>query len=117
MPEQAPSAPFFDDARTEWTDLGGGLSRKILGWTDALMAVCVKFDKGAAGAPHSHDVHDQIAYVVRGRFEIEIDGQRRELGPGDAFTVAKHTRHGARALEQGSMLIDIFSPRRDDFLS
>ncbi|WP_106478871.1 cupin domain-containing protein [Phytohalomonas tamaricis] len=116
MQEHKNSAPFFDDGSSHWEDLGDGISRKILGWTDSLMGVCVKFDKDAIGAPHSHDIHDQIAYVVKGRFEIEIDGQRRELGPGDAFTVVKNTWHGARALEQDSMLIDMFSPKRDDFL-
>ncbi|MCM2297433.1 cupin domain-containing protein [Rhodoferax sp.] len=107
---------YFDSTATPWTDLGGGLRRKIVGHTPQLMSVIMQFDKGAVGTPHAHEVHDQIAYVVAGSFEANINGEVRVLRLGDAFIAPHHTTHGVVALEQDSMLLDQFSPRRDDYL-
>jgi quercetin dioxygenase-like cupin family protein len=54
--------------------------------------------------------------VVAGSFEVEIEGQRRVLKQGDAFVAPRLHAHGVVALEQGSILLDQFSPRRNDFL-
>lgn len=107
---------YFDGTATPWTDLGDGLRRKIVGHTPQLMSVLMQFDKGAIGTPHAHDVHDQIAYVVAGSFEATVNGEVRVLRAGDAFIAPHLSTHGVRALEQDSLLLDQFSPRRDDFL-
>ncbi len=108
---------FFQDAHTDWTDLGDGVRRKIVGHTPQLMSVLVEFEKGAVGLAHTHDLHDQIAYVLAGSFEATVNGQTRVLRPGDAFVAAHDVLHGVVAREAGSRLLDQFSPRRDDFLS
>ena len=107
---------FFDNKSTDWTELGEGIRRKIVGHTAELMSVLVHFDKGAIGTAHTHDAHDQIAFVVAGAFEAEVGGTLRVLRAGDAFVAPRHVHHGVVALEDGSMLLDQFSPRRDDFL-
>ncbi len=107
---------FFDHDATPWTELGGGIRRKIVGHTAELMSVLMQFDKGAIGTPHSHDVHDQIGFVIKGSFEIEVAGVKRVLKAGDAFIAPRHHTHGALSLEDGSLLLDQFSPRRDDYL-
>ncbi|WP_153448880.1 cupin domain-containing protein [Vibrio algicola] len=107
---------FFKIDDNEWEDIGDGIKRKIVGYTDDLMAVHLRFDKGAIGAPHTHEIHDQIGYVVSGSFEAEIGGEKRVLTAGDAYIASKHTEHGAIALEEGSILLDMFSPARQDFL-
>jgi quercetin dioxygenase-like cupin family protein len=109
-------APYFDNRATPWTDLGEGIWRKIVGHTPDLMSVLVKFEKGAVGTAHAHETHDQIAFVVAGSFEVEVEGLKRTLTAGDAFIAPKLHWHGVVALEQDSMLLDQFSPRRDDFL-
>ena len=38
------------------------------------------------------------------------------LKEGDAYFARKHMMHGAVALEQDSILLDIFNPAREDFL-
>jgi quercetin dioxygenase-like cupin family protein len=107
---------YFVDAATPWTELGDGVRRKIVGHTPQLMSVLVQFDKGAIGTPHAHDVHDQIAYIVAGAFEVTNGGQTRVLRAGDAFIAPHDQLHGVVALEHHSMLLDQFSPCRDDFL-
>ena len=60
----------------EWEELGGGVSRKFLGYDNQIMMVQVKFDKGALGSPHHH-FHTQATYCVSGKFEFEIDGEKK----------------------------------------
>jgi quercetin dioxygenase-like cupin family protein len=107
---------FFNDANTPWRELGDGIRRKVVGHTPQLMSVIMEFDKGAVGSPHSHEVHDQIAYVVAGAFEAIIDGKVRVLHVGDAFIAPHFTSHGVTALEDKSRLLDQFSPVREDYL-
>lgn len=109
-------APYFDHSATPWTELGEGIRRKIVGHTPELMSVLVQFDKGAIGTAHAHDAHDQIAFVVAGSFDVEVEGTLRRLKAGDAFVAPRLHWHGVVALEDGSVLLDQFSPRRDDFL-
>ena len=97
-----------------WTDLGGGSRRRVILSTPELMQVAFSFEAGSIGAPHSHP-HVQVSYVAAGRFEVTIDGVTETIGPGGSFIVASGLIHGVRALEAG-LLIDSFTPRRDDFL-
>jgi len=109
-------SPYYLDSEHPWTELGDGIRRKIVGHTPELMSVLVQFDRGAIGTPHAHDAHDQIAFVIAGSFEATVGGIKRVLKPGDAFIVPRLTEHGVVALEQGSTLLDQFSPRREDYL-
>ena len=99
----------------EWEELGGGVSRKMLGYDNQIMMVLVKFEKGALGSPHSH-FHTQATYVVSGSFEFEIDGVKQVVKGGDGVYIEPNLLHSALCLEAG-MLIDTFSPVREDFLS
>ncbi len=107
---------FFSHEATPWTELEGGMRRKIVGHTPELMSVLMQFDKGAVGTPHAHDGHDQIGFVVAGSFEAVIDGESKVLRMGDAFIAPRLRSHGVVCLEDGSLLLDQFSPRRDDYL-
>ena len=107
---------IFRNDDTPWHELGDGIRRKVVGHTPELMSVLVQFDRGAVGTAHAHDAHDQIAYVVAGSFEAEVAGVKRVLRVGDAFIAPRLTTHGVVALEDGSTLLDQFSPRRADYL-
>ncbi len=109
--------PFFISDEHEWKDLGGGTERKVMIWNDDLMAVAVRFGKGAVGTPHEHDAHTQIGYIAAGSFEVVCGGEKRVLKAGDAYFAEKNVSHGAVALEAGSIIIDVFTPKRADFLS
>ncbi|MFC1483427.1 cupin domain-containing protein [Candidatus Neomarinimicrobiota bacterium] len=91
-----------------------GLKRQIMGYDSDLMLVRVFFDAGVIAEQHKHH-HQQVSYVERGKFEVEIDGKKETLAAGDCFVIPSDSMHGAKCLEEGS-LIDTFSPRREDFL-
>lgn len=99
----------------DWEELGGGVSRKMLGYDNQVMMVLVKFEKGALGSPHSH-FHTQATYCVEGKFDFEIDGVKQVVSAGDGVYIEPNLLHSAICLEAG-MLIDTFSPVREDFLS
>lgn len=94
--------------------VGDGLMRQLLGYGDAILMARVEFDEGAVGAVHSHP-HSQVSYVISGQFDVFIDGVETRIGPGDSFYVEPNLDHGAVCREAG-VLIDVFSPAREDFL-
>lgn len=109
------SKKFISAQRMGWEELGGGVSRKFLGYDNQIMMVHVKFEKGALGAPHQH-FHTQATFVASGKFEFEIDGEKKIVEAGDGVYIEPNLLHSAVCLEEG-MLIDTFSPVREDFLS
>lgn len=95
-------------------DLGGGVSRRVLAYSDRLMIVEVNFEAGGVGTVHTHP-HCQNTYVKSGRFRFTIDGEPVEVGPGDTIAFPPDLPHGTLCLEAGTLL-DIFAPMREDFL-
>ena len=65
---------------------------------------------------HSHP-HEQMSLVVSGRVRFFIEGEERIAVPGDVLHFPPDCWHGATMLEEEVMLIDIFSPIREDFLN
>ncbi|MEO9966738.1 MAG: cupin domain-containing protein [Reichenbachiella sp.] len=109
------SEKYILTEQMEWEELGGGVSRKMLGYDNQIMMVLVKFEKGGLGAPHSH-FHTQATYCTEGKFEFEIDGVKQVITAGDGVYIEPNLLHSAVCLEEG-VLIDTFSPVREDFLS
>lgn len=103
---------FYDTV--EFEDLGGGVKRKILAYGDALMQVEVHFERGAVGAMHSHP-HSQLTYVLSGKFEFTIDGEKKIVSRGDTLYKTPGVVHGCVCLESG-ILLDTFNPYREDFI-
>jgi quercetin dioxygenase-like cupin family protein len=110
-----PVKVFIENREVPWEIVAPGMRRKIMAWDERLMVVKVEFEKGAVGTLHQHH-HSQITHVENGIFEVEIDGEKKILTTGDAFYIPSNVMHGAVCLEAG-VLIDIFSPMREDFIS
>ncbi len=94
--------------------LGGGTARKILAYNKDMMMVEVHFEAGARGDIHTHP-HVQCTYVRSGLFEFTADGKNVVVGPGDSLCFDPDTPHGTLCLEAG-VLVDVFTPMREDFL-
>ena len=90
------------------------VNRKILAYSDELMCVENHFETGGVGSPHHHP-HTQITYVVSGVFEFEIGGVKRIVKQGDSMLKKDSVEHGCVCLEEG-ILLDIFTPMREDFV-
>ncbi|WP_032093796.1 MULTISPECIES: cupin domain-containing protein [Pasteurellaceae] len=95
-------------------DLGGGVKRKILAYSENIMAVEVHFEQGAVGAMHNHP-HEQLTYVLSGSFEFTIGDETKTVNAGDVLYKAPNVMHGCVCLQPG-VLLDTFTPMRQDFI-
>lgn len=112
MKQQSKAFMFGDETPRE--TVGEGLTRQIFGFNDSIMMVRVEFDIGAVGTVHAHP-HSLVTFVEKGEFDVFIDGVEKRLGPGDSFYIEPNLDHGAVCRKAG-VLIDVFSPVREDFL-
>jgi quercetin dioxygenase-like cupin family protein len=64
---------------------------------------------------HSHP-HEQMTIVERGRVRFTIDGSARVVGAGDVLHFPPNVAHGATMLDEEVVLIDVFTPIREEFL-
>lgn len=91
-----------------------GLKRRVLAYNEKLFLAEHEMVKEWVGTLHSHP-HDQIVYVVRGYLKVSCQGKTFEIRTGDTFVVRGGVEHGASALED-SLVIDVFTPWREDYL-
>lgn len=96
-------------------DLGNGIQRKILAYSENIMSVEVHFEKNAVGTLHSHP-HEQLTYVLSGSFEFTIGDETKIVKAGDVLYKQPNVMHGCTCLEKG-VLLDTFTPMRKDFLN
>ncbi|HXB92379.1 MAG TPA: cupin domain-containing protein [Puia sp.] len=114
MKMNAPASNFIENDNIPWEKVEYGIHRKVMAYDEKLMLVKVRFEPGMIGTLHQHH-HSQITQVESGVFEIQIDGHKKVLKRGDAYYIPPDTMHGAKCIEAG-ILIDVFSPMREDFI-
>ncbi|RMA64818.1 cupin domain-containing protein [Ulvibacter antarcticus] len=108
------SKEFIFGDEMDWEVVGVGLKRKIMGYDDKIMLVKVDFQVGAIGVMHEH-YHSQVTYVESGEYELTIGNETKTVKGGDSFYIPPHIMHGAICTKAG-VLIDVFSPIREDFM-
>ena len=65
--------------------------------------------------PEHHHANEQLGFVVSGALEMTIGGETRMLGPGETWTIAPDVPHSGRVGADGAVVIDVFSPAREDW--
>lgn len=75
----------------------------------------VALDEGAVIPEHQHP-HEQTGYMLSGRLRFFGEGGEATVTPGDCWTFASGEAHGAEAL-QDSVVLELFSPLREDYLN
>jgi quercetin dioxygenase-like cupin family protein len=91
-----------------------GIERQLI-CGDRMMVCRLRFAPGVVTAVHSHP-HEQITLVERGRVRFTVDGRDYVASPGDVLHFQSGCLHGATILDEEAVLMDIFSPIREDFL-
>jgi quercetin dioxygenase-like cupin family protein len=79
-----------------------------------LMANWVTIQPDKVVPRHQHP-HEQLGIMLEGELELTLGDETRLLGPGDAYTIPPHLPHSARTNEKGCVVLDIFTPPRDDY--
>ena len=62
---------------------------------------------------HQHP-HEQITYVIEGRFQFTVGNETKVLEPGMAALIPGGVMHGGTTLT-ACRVIDLFSPVREDY--
>ena len=70
-------------------------------------------EAGAAMPVHTH-VHEQVANVLKGKFELTVAGETKILEPGIVAVIPPNVPHGGKAITDCELL-DVFHPERDDY--
>ena len=73
-----------------------------------------KIAKGSIIPNHSHP-HEQTGFMVFGKLRFIVDGEVTDVETGDSWCLHGNIEHSAEALED-SMIIEVFSPVREDYL-
>ncbi len=63
---------------------------------------------------HEH-IHEQTGYLISGKILLTIGEERFEVEPGDSWSIPGGLSHSAEILED-SIAIEVFSPRREEYL-
>jgi len=82
---------------------------------EKLMICRFRFAPFLVTPEHSHP-HEQMSLVVSGRVRFFIEGEEHIASPGDVLHFPSNCVHGATMMEAEVVLIDIFTPLREDFL-
>ena len=92
-----------------------GAERRILSYNENLMLVQFDFASGMASWEHSHP-HEQVGYVVSGEIDFMMqDHEPVRLKAGGSYFVPSDVRHYIKTYAP-TVLIDCFTPQREDFL-
>ncbi|MEO6355783.1 MAG: cupin domain-containing protein [Ferruginibacter sp.] len=70
--------------------------------------------KAGAEVPEHKHFHEQVANVLKGSFELTVNGETTILEPGVVAVIPAHAVHSGRAIT-ACELLDVFTPEREDY--
>lgn len=79
-----------------------------------LMLSYLEMDAGAVVPLHSHP-HEQGGMLLSGVLELTIGAETRRVTAGALFLIPPHVPHRAYACEGPAVVLDVFSPVREDY--
>lgn len=85
------------DEAVPFTTVDGSTIRSLLDRSNApvqLQSLAeATLPAGGATTRHLHKESEEIYYVISGTGTMDLDGERREVGPGDAILIPPGARH------------------------
>ena len=105
--------PFMKIEDLEPVELVPG-ARARTPYGERLMLSYLEMDENTSIPAHSHP-HEQAGMVIKGQVELTISEESRLCEPGDMFIIPPNTQHGAKAVNGPAVVLDVFSPVREDY--
>lgn len=106
--------PFRDmiiqarDAQIPFTTADGSTIRSLLDHTNAPVEnqslAEASLPPGGATQRHYHRISEEFYYILEGRGSMEINGEARDVGPGDAILIPAGAWHQIRSQKEGDSL-------------
>ncbi len=95
------------------TAILGGTIHGHYAHLDRLTVGEVRLNAGTQVPLHQHP-HEQVTYVIEGRFEFTVGDETIVLEPGTAALIRGGVLHGGKTLT-ACRVLDIFTPVREDY--
>ena len=95
--------------------IGTGITRQMI-YGERLMICRLTLAPGTITTAHDH-LHEQMTIIEKGRVRFTLGTDEKVFGPGDILLLPGGFWHGAAMLDEEVVLIDIFSPIREEFLA
>ncbi len=81
---------------------------------ERIMLSYLEMEQGAEVPMHTHP-HEQAGILLEGKLQLTIGDETRVVGPRDMYIVPGGVPHRAVALDGPVVVLDIFSPIREDY--
>ena len=87
-----------------------GAIRKLISTGERIQVVQVEFKGGTPIPEHAHP-EEQAGYIVKGKFEVKIGGEKGILERGHYYWIPGNVPHSG-FVHEDTILLDIYSPPR-----
>ena len=108
---------YFNELAIEPKEILPGVFQQVLSGkkeNEKMMLVRYFIKAGSIFPQHSHP-HEQHGFMIEGEAEFEIGGAKKIVGTGEGYIIPGGVEHGA-VFNKDSVVLDVFSPPREDFL-
>jgi quercetin dioxygenase-like cupin family protein len=105
---------FRKKGTAETRQLAEGVEMTTLVHGEKTLMGQFKITGGSEIPLHSHP-HEQTGIMISGKLRFNVDGEIFEAETGDSWCLPGGIEHSAEALED-SVIVEIFSPVREDYL-
>ena len=82
---------------------------------ERIMLSYLEMDAEAEVPLHSHP-HEQAGMLLKGKLQLTIGDETRIMEPGNMYIVPGGVPHRAVAIDGPVLVLDIFSPIREDYV-
>lgn len=106
---------FYQRSEEGYRTLADGVRMKSLIHGERTHLCEFRIAKGGCVPQHSHP-HEQIGYLIAGRVRFRVGNETFDAGPGDSWCLPGNLPHAADILED-SIMVEVFSPCREDYLA
>ena len=90
-----------------------GITLRLV-WGERIMLSQVTIQPNCQMPPHRHP-NEQTGIVLEGELRLTIGNDTHLCQKGDAFTIPDNVEHSAATGDKLTILVDIFSPPREDY--
>lgn len=95
-------------------NIAEGIERQMI--VGEKMMICrLRFAPNVVTPAHEHP-HEQMTIVEKGKVLFTLGKEQKVFNAGDVLHFPPNFWHGATMLDEEVILVDIFSPIREDFL-
>lgn len=105
--------PFIDIKTVKALEVIPGC-RMRTPYGEHIMLSYLEMDEGAV-VPLHHHPHEQAGMLLKGRIELTIGEEARVCEAGSMFIIPPNTPHKAVAVDGPAVVLDVFSPVREDY--